>query len=49
VNGIELNYISLLPNFKIYIQGQMFLTMIQDGNRIRDMLGGETGKITFGN
>jgi hypothetical protein len=48
VNGIELNFIRLLREFKIYIQGEMLLPMILVRNQIRNMLGGETGKITFG-
>ena len=47
-NGVELNFISLPLNFKIYIQGEMMLPMILVQNQIRNMLGGETGKITFG-
>jgi len=48
VNGIELNFISLLHKFKIYIQGEMLLPKILVRNQIRIMLGGETSKITFG-
>jgi len=47
-NGNELNFISLPPNFKIYIKGEMMLPMILVQNQIRNMLSGETGKITFG-
>jgi len=45
VNGIELNVISLLRNFKIYIQGEMLLPMILVRSQIKNMLGGETDKI----
>jgi len=48
VKDIELNFNSILHNFQIYIQGEMLLPMILIGKQIRDMLGGETGKITFG-
>jgi len=47
VNGTEWNFISLLRNFKIYIQGAMLLPKIVLRNRIRDMLGGEKGKTIF--
>jgi len=48
VKGTELNFDSILRNFQIYIQGEMLLPMILVRNQIRDMLGRETGKITFG-
>jgi len=48
VDGNELNFISLLHNFKIYIQGEILLPMILVREQIRNMLGEETGKITFG-
>jgi len=44
VNGIELNFISLQRNFKIYIQGEMLLPLILVRSQIKNMLGGETGK-----
>jgi len=47
VNGIELNFISLLHNLKIYIQGEMLLPLILVRSQIRSMLGGETGKSTW--
>jgi len=43
VNGIELNFISLLRNFKIYIHGEMLLPLslvrsqIKNYDRRRDM------------
>jgi hypothetical protein len=46
VNGNELNFVSLLRNFKIYIQGEVLLPVILVRNQIGDMLGGERGKFT---
>jgi len=48
MNSIELNFISLVRKFIIYIQGEMLLPMNLVRNQIRNMLGGETGKITIG-
>jgi len=47
VKGTELNFHSLLCNFKIDIQGEM-LPMSLIWNQIRYMLGGERDKITLG-
>jgi hypothetical protein len=47
VKGVELNFNSMPRNFQTYIQGEM-LPMILVRIHIRDMLGGETGKIKFG-
>ena len=41
MDGTELNFISLLRKFKVYIQGGMLLQMILVRNHIGDMLGGE--------
>jgi len=46
VNGIELNFISFLCNFKIYIQGKMLLPMILVRNQMKNTLGGETDRFT---
>jgi len=46
VNSIELNFISLLRNFEIYIQGEMLLPTILVRTQIRNMLGGEMDKFT---
>jgi len=46
LNGIQLNFISLLRNFKIYIQGETLLPTILVRTKNRNMLGGETGKFT---
>jgi len=35
VNGIELNFISLLRNLKIYIQGEMLLPLILVRSQIK--------------
>jgi len=48
VNGIELHFISLLRNFKVYIQREMMLPTILVRIQIRNMLAGETGKFTSG-
>jgi len=47
VKDIGLNFNSILRSFQIYIEREM-LSMILVRNEIRDILGGETGKITFG-
>ena len=47
MNGIELNFISLLRNFKIYIQGVMLLPLILVRSQIKIMLGGETCKVVL--
>ena len=48
MKGAEFHFNNILRTFQIYIKREMLLPMILVRNHIRDMLGGETDKITFG-